>query len=539
MFVKATAILLGTSLDIGNIPAPRPGDAVADALSQAALRAMQAEMRFMSLSERLHEPERYRELQQARRAQLEAFLWTEPNAAAVERMLELISSICAEDSWSREGAPFDDPLHPAIDVQAAETGALLTWLLRRHSARLCEAEPRIVSVIRYELRRRLLMPISAHEDYPFMLGQGASPALVLSDLLFCCLMTERSPARRQQPVKLLLKLLDRCCATPPDRNAALSERLTDACAISDLSRLLKRLTRGEVDLTRSHPPVEWLDGVLIPWIAQDYFFDPAVPSLKPEISGMDVFRLGYLARDRALSALGAQLYRLREQPSASVNGRVLSMEYLRALQDECAGPPKLKRAATENGAILVSRAYALYAALSGAYCRGNAGDFALFCNDSPILAAESGEPFSLPLIDGCAPIERPKRPPQTDTDFTDERDIMSIDLTEAYPRESGLAAFQRTLMTLRGDGSVRLVDAFEFSREVASVSFRFVAALRPLSLRDCVCIGALRLTWDGDMLPEISELPPSPAAPAGRWLLQFTLREPPARLICGFCFEAN
>ena len=537
MFSRDISILTGSAVDVGAIPAPRPWDALTDRCAQAALRSLQAPARFMPLSERLKEPERYAELQRARREQLEAFLWIEPNAAALEKMLDLISQICEEGAWSAGGAAFDDPAHPAIDLQAAETGMLLAWLLRRHGARLSECNPRIPTVLLGEVRRRLLGPILAHEDYPFMRLGGRRPAQVAADLLLSCLMLEKSPVRRQQPVKLLLRLLDEICAVPQSPRAPLLDRLADACAVADLARLLKRLTRGELDLTRSQPPESWLDGMLIPWITDDYFFDTAGDALRPPLPGIDLFRLGHLAQDRALCALGAQLHRACARDSDSLNGRVLSMEYMRAALDESARPPRLKRAATEGAALMVSRVDPLYAAIAGDGGRGNAGDVALFYENMPVLTVAGGEARSLPLIDGRAPLSRPAQPPAAEANFGDGRDLMSVDLTDTYPAQCGLSAYQRTLMVSRGDATVRLVDAFEFDRAPEQLCFRFVSVQRPLSLRSGVRLGPVLLRWDGEMLPEISELPARDGFPGG-WLLCFTLRPAPSRLICGFSFEA-
>lgn len=522
-------------MDVGNIPAPRPWDALEARCAQSALQAVQAELEFMPVSQRLIEPERYVALQETRRALLERFLWVEPNPAALERMQDLIAAICEEGAWSASGAAFDDPARPAIDLQAAETGALFAWLLRRHGARLTEMNPRIPSLMRSEARRRLLAPLLAHDDYPFMRGGGRCPALLLCDLLLCCLMLEKNPARRHPPVKLLLKLLDQCCAAPQSGRAPYAQRLADACAVADLARLLKRLTRGELDLTREAPPQGWADGALIPWISGGFFFDPAGRGMRPEVAGMDLYRLGHLLRDRALCALGAQLDRLESRPGFSVTGRVLNMEYMRAAQDEFSAPPRLRRAVSEDGSAMLSRVENLCAAIAGAGGRGNAGDVALFCGAEPVLFDLGAEPRSLPLIDGCAQLSRPARLPDTDANFGAERDLMSIDLTDSYPESCALSAYQRTLMTSRADATVRLVDAFEFRRVPSELTYRFVCAQPPASLEGALRLGPLTLRWDGDMRPEISELP----GDAGGWLIRFTLRNVPPRLICGFSFAED
>ena len=75
MFARGINILAGSAMDPGNLPVPRPNDALADRCNQAALRSMQAEAEFMPPSARMQEPERYARIQRARREQLEAFLW--------------------------------------------------------------------------------------------------------------------------------------------------------------------------------------------------------------------------------------------------------------------------------------------------------------------------------------------------------------------------------------------------------------------------------------------------------------------------------
>ena len=538
MFARGISVLISSSLDAGNLPAPRPSDLVAERCAQDALRSLQTDLQFMPLSLRLQDPDGYNRIQKKRRAQLETFLWIEPNAAALDRMADLITAICEEIAWG-EDAGMEDPARPAIDLQAAETGVLFAWLLRRHGARLSESNPHIHALMLGEVRRRLIAPLLAHEDYPFMRGGGRCPALILSDLLLCCALMETVPSRRQQPVKLILRLLDTLCAAPGNPRAPIEERIADACAIADLARLMKRLTRGELDLTRTMPPESWLDDAIIPWVCGPYFVNPSGEGIKPAISGMDIFRLGYLTQDRALCALGAQLSRLSDRPPFSLSGRVLGMEYMRAAQDETGAPPRLRRAAADNGSVMLSRTEGLFAAISGTGRRANIGDITLFADSAPILADAGGVVHSLPLIEGCMPLTRVRTLPPTDADFGPERDLMSVDMTSLYPEKCMRAAYQRTLMTSRSDGTVRLVDAFEFIRPVQELTFRFMSVQKPLALRSCVRLGPVDLSWDGDMVPEITELPECADFPGGNWLVSFTAQDVPQRFICGFTFERN
>lgn len=532
MFSKGISTLIGSNVDVGNIPSPRPHDDYADRCAQAALRAMQAENADMTLSERIANPSVYARLRKKRREHLEAFLWVEPNRDALECILDLIGLILSEGRWADADCAIDDPTHPKIDVQAAETAMLLAWIMRRHGAKLRELCPNLSAEIAVQLRRRLLAPLSAHDDYPFMRGRGVCPLLILSDLLLSCLMLEESPSRRQQPVKQIMLLLDRVYALPTGISISLKDRLTDACALADLARLLKRISRGEVDMTREIPSGTRLDDILIAWIHADCFFDPAGDGLRPPISGMDVFRLGYLTRDTALSSLGAHLNRLGGHASSSVNGRVLNMEYIRAAQDESNPLPHLRRAAAEDCSLMISRMGGLCAGITSGGDHSNAGDFIIFCDSRPIIADMGGYLHSLPEIDGVCPLMRPRFTASAEADFGRDRDLMSVDLSGCYPEDSGVAVFQRTLMTMRGDGTIRLVDAFELLRQPKEIVFRFVCAQKPMILGDYVRIGAMRLYWDGEMQTEIRE-----TGESDFYLLKLKIADPPRRLICGFRFE--
>ena len=541
MFARGITVLCTSAVDPGSLPVPRPSEALMDRFSQAAMRAVLDEHPFMGASGRMEDPDSYLRIQKKRRADLESLLFIEPNQDALKKMVDLIDLISAENSWSASGNLFDDPFRPVIDLQAAETGALFAWIHRRHGQKLNAISPRISITMLSEVRRRLLTPITVHEDYPFMRNKGDYPVLILCDLLLSCLLLENLPSRRQGPVKAILRLLDRLSGEPLTGMRPFDAHLADACALADIARIIKRLTRGEFDMTTSTPPESWLDDVLIPWVAGEYFIDPVTGGMKSTASGMDVFRLGYLTRDKALCALGAQMHRFNEKPCFSLTGRILSQEYVRAAMDETAPPPKLRRAENESGSIMLSRVSGLLAAITRGTGRRNAGDITLFADNTPILIDAGGEVIyrNLPSVNGLEMLSGLTPEILTERDFGSERDVMSADLTPAYPRECGLAAYQRTLMTMRGDETVRLVDAFEFIHPAEEVCFRFVCAQKPLSLRTYVRIGNVSLSWDGDMVPEIFEINDEAAYPGSCYLLQFTVKKPGQRFICGFTFERN
>ncbi len=538
MFARATTALAGSGIDAGNVNVPRTNDLLYEAYARRAADALGADYAHFSPSERAADPDAYQTAQRKRRDALESLLWVEPNQESSDRMYDLIDIICREDSWSARGEQFDDPMRPTIDEQAAETGALIAWSYRRHGARIAETCPNLNARMLCEVRRRLIAPILNCDDYDFLRGAGNRPALILADIAVACMLMEKSASRRLPPMKLILHTLDRLCITKRREMRALADRLIDACALADLARIMKRITRGEVDLTREAPPSDWLDDVLIPWVGREYFVDPAGCGMISGASGMDYFRLGYFVRDRAIAALGAALIREHDRPAATVTGRILSMEYLRAARDETSPPPRLRRAATEDGSIMLSRVGSMLCAITAGSGRANAGDVVLFSDALPILI-DPGRicERSLPMINGEGPMRIPRGDVQTDCDFGADRDLMSADLSMCYPDKCFVGAYQRTLMTMRGDQTVRLVDAFEFIVPPAELTFRFIVGQRPLTLRDSVRIGSVLMTWDGDMSPEAYDLTDVKDYPEKCYLLQFTVRAPSPRAIYSFTFE--
>ena len=88
---------------------------------------------------------------------------------------------------------------------------------------------------------------------------------------------------------------------------------------------------------------------------------------------------------------------------------------------------------------------------------------------------------SLPLIGGFSQVSAPgESAPESafgadvcpaDFRLQQDREQMSVDLTCAWPERAAARSIQRTVMALRGEGALRLVDAFDLERS-APITFR-------------------------------------------------------------------
>ncbi|MBQ3423717.1 MAG: hypothetical protein IJH38_00765, partial [Clostridia bacterium] len=240
------------------LPAPQAAGAAQERLRGEARLAMSRDLPAMPLSRRLADPAAWRRLQQGRRQALEALMLSEADADAQERILDLVCMIAEESTWSDnpDAAPFDDEQHPVIDFQCAETLMLLGWVRRGLGERLGS---RVVAKIQYEARRRVFIPFLAHADYPFMRfalprsQTGRRPLCILSDILLSAILLEGDPGRRTSVIRSALRLMDQGIRAREDRPLPLADELAETAAVTDLCVLLRKLTRGKVDLTQTYP----------------------------------------------------------------------------------------------------------------------------------------------------------------------------------------------------------------------------------------------------------------------------------------------
>ena len=536
------------------MPSPQATGAAREAAQAEAYLAMSRELEGMPLSRRLADPAAYLRLQRGRRRTLEALLAAECDAAALERVTDLVCMLAEESTWSEnpKGAPFDDDQHPEIDFQCAETLMLIAWTQRALGERLGS---RVSGKLLYEARRRVFSPFLAHGDYPFMRFAGVHgarayrPLCILSDILLSALILETDGARRGAVVKLALRLLDEAAQSRENRVLPLADALADTAAATDLCLLLRKLTRGEVDLTADCPNADWLDGLLFAWLEDDYFADAATGELRPDLSGAELFRVGLAANDEALTALGASLHRARHLPSSTLTGRLLDISCAGLLSAQGGSVPKLRHAATLRNRLMLSRFGSLTCAIHSGGGRGNAGSVLLFSGARPILVEIPGM-ASVPVIGGHSQLDAPAdRAPEAafggevcpaDFQTQPDRELMSVELTYAYPVQAAARAVQRTAMALRREGALRLVDAFDLEKP-APIAFQFITPVKPQRLTGGVRLGSVDMTWDGalscDIAPVGRSFPDAGGSPLYRILL--TTPQPVTRGFFTFYFAGG
>lgn len=525
MFYRGYSVLASMAR-AESLPSPRVQGASRPEQAEGVMRAMQRELADMPISARLNDPEAYLTLQRARRQCLETLIASEPDEASFRRMIDLIGMITEESRWSENptGAPFDDDLHPEIDFQCAETLMLLAWTSRALGDRLTS---RVSGKLLYEARRRVFSPFLAHEDYRFMRGRGHRPLCILSDILLSAILLETSEQRRHALLKQALKLIDQAIDVRAGRVEPMEDAAADTGAITDLAVLLRKLTRGQLDLTPACPTPDWLDQLLYPWLEGEIFCDPAGENMRPRMSGAELFRIGLAANDEALTALGAYLHRSRHIPSATLTGRLLDLSCQALLEAETRKPPRIKCAATPRNRVMVSRFSGMTCCVHAGGNRANAGGIALFCEGDPILT-EDGAAVNLPVIGGRNQLDSPAPECVADYDLRPERDTMTIDLTSAWT-PGLLHSFQRTAIIQRRDAVLRLVDAFDLA-EPSVIAFRFHTPIQPVDVTGALRLGRVDFTWEGELTVRFTQ------TDGGFYCIELTTPAPVTRAFYTFNF---
>ena len=193
------------------------------------------------------------------------------------RVLDILCAICEESRWAAgTGGVFEDVAHPDIDLQAADTAALLGWAWHLRGEAFSADGPRVHAWLLQEARRRVLEPLIACEDYLCSTAVYCSAVTAL-------LLLEGDRERLFLALKPLLRCLDAACACAERERPALPGRLTDACALADLAQVVRRISAGAADVTRTVPSTAWLDEILFSHVQEDCTLPaPRVPyALRP------------------------------------------------------------------------------------------------------------------------------------------------------------------------------------------------------------------------------------------------------------------
>lgn len=463
-------------LDRRGISIKKPALISETALRAAYEEALRRPAADMPLSRR--RGTEYAAVRKNRRADLEAILRAGVSGENRERALDLICAICEESSWTQSPEyPFADAMHPGIDFFAGETACLLAWCCR------CGGFDALTqSRMLHEIRARIITPLSAHDDYPCLLGEDRRSLAAVCDAMAAALLAETDSARLYTFLRRMSRIADSIIDSyaPAPIDDALAD-WTAACAVWLIFREISGPSAG-----RALPRPDWMDSLAVSYVGGGEFIDPMGDGMH-RASGADIFFLGRAAGDEYVRLIGAEVGRIESAPLSSINARMTG-DIASDMLSETRPAAKLRHGAAAGGSIMMARGGGLMAAMYAAG-RKNAGGLYITMDNSPVIAPM---PDSGAVING---LEQNMHHGDGYWEFDDARADMFCDVTACYPSAAGVRLYQRTLMLDRGDGSARIIDIIETDRP-GSIRVRFPVPENAAVDEGGARIGAARLSWD-------------------------------------------
>ena len=165
----------------------------------------------------------YEKMQFERRTALSALVFAElfeNKGRFMDDIVNLIWAICEETYWGvpahvgvqKAGSGLPDVEEPTVDLFAAETGALLSWVPCLLKEKLDEVSPLITGRIYYEVGRRILTPNLERDDFWWMGFSGRKVnnwnPWINSNWLTCVLLQEQDESRRIRAIHKIMRSLD-------------------------------------------------------------------------------------------------------------------------------------------------------------------------------------------------------------------------------------------------------------------------------------------------------------------------------------------
>jgi hypothetical protein len=452
----------------------------------------------------------------------------------IDDIINGVWCVCEESFWGLpsalylfrdKNAALPDAKEQVIDLFVAETAGLLSWIHYLLREPLDQETPQVCARIRAEIRRRLLDPLLARNDFWWM-GYTEGVAVnnwnpwIHSNCLSACLFLEENPGRRVETVRKIMDSLDRFIAEYNedgycDEGASYWDKAGGA--LFDCLEQLERATGGALQFF-GHPLIRRMGGFLRrSHIAGKYYANFSDCDARMHIAGSLVYRYGKRICDRAMMALGAEAFQrepcdksenislLREIPKLFAYGEAMaaspSIHYERDswFPDSQAMSARQKEGSPDG----------LYLAAKGghngvSHNHNDVGQFLVYIDGLPLfvdagIGTYTASTFgperykiwtmrslyhNTPCANGVEQAAgRQYRASRVAYRNTDEAAGIAMDLAGAYPQDAGIIHWNRSISLHRRENPrVVLEEEFLLARCSPDVEIYFMSACEPAIL---------------------------------------------------------
>jgi hypothetical protein len=403
-----------------------------------------------------------------------------------------------------------DVEEPIVDLFAAETGATMSWIHYLLNAELDRANPMIAPRIRYEVKRRILDPAFARDDFGWMFREYQGQVRHLGNWttwidwnwLTANLLLEPDADRRKAAVVKICRSLDdylkdyssdACCAEGPGYWNVSPGCYFDSCD------MLHSATRGAASPLSDPFVHKMLHYIVDVHIAGPYFVNYGDAPSKIDVNGEFLYRVGTADGDRTLAAFGAlnstvegvrngiltegQGRLARAIPNLLISSAALAAEKHDALGRDSWYPSlDLMTARVKEGS-----AEGFYLAMQAApnqraHGHNDSGSFIVFHDGDPVFVDIGPEAYTaprykfsvqsayhnLPTVGGVMQSNAKAQFRASDVQYSadDSHATVAMNLGTAYPDEAGITRWIRTLTLDRAGDRVLLNEDFQLQKKV-------------------------------------------------------------------------
>lgn len=464
-----------------------------------------------------------------------------PNEHLDNRIADLVWVICEESSWvlppnsplsmGENSLPLPDIYEPLVDAAAADTALDLCMAAHVIGERLYNITPQLLQRIAYEIDRRIITPFLAARDLDWMCGSKADAAVCLRGVMISFLSFEQDGRRRWQCMRKAWGILDRLLMQLPRDGSipgGVTEWLNTVGPIMDCLSMVRTAANNRIDVRREMQIQLMCHYPVLCHIAQGWFVNPGAQSMKPELSGPAMYRMGMAVRDGALCDLGAFLFRTQgEGAKEPLLLHRCQNALLRArLEQEKGSPPFRMQGYLNAQELMVARmnedderglALAVHGGSNGQIGGHlDVGDILLFAHGQPVLVdagwLNETSFHSLPTVGAFEQASGSmRRAEDVACQLEDNYAVLSMNLAGVYPPEAHITNWQRSAVYNRSEGTVQLIDVFDMS-DFDTVHFHFMTPCKPTLGERFAQLGPVRLRWEDGLTAscetiELSEEP--------------------------------